>query len=58
MKNPISDLYNAVSASIALTWDVLSERLQSIHEDTLLYNRMMQNTEHEWERLKYIVEKK
>lgn len=47
MKNPISDLYNAVSASIALTWDVLSERLQSIHEDTLLYNRMMQNTEHE-----------
>ena len=43
MKNQITDLYNAVWAPVAATWDALSERLQSVRETvTLLYERAKQ----------------
>ena len=58
MRNTISKLYNAVSASVAATRDALTERLQGVRETaSLLYNRMMENMGHGQERLKDIVEK-
>ena len=58
MSNTISKLYNAVSAPMAVTRDALAERLQSVRETaSLLYNRMMENMEYGWERLKDIVER-
>ena len=58
-RNTISKLYNAVSAPVVATRDVLAERLQSVSETTsLLYNRMMENMRYgQQERLKDIVEK-
>ena len=44
MKNQLTKLYNAVSAPVAATQDVLTKRLQSVHETTsLLYIRTMEN---------------
>ena len=44
LRNTISKLYNAVSASVAATRDALAERLQSVRETaSLLYNRLMEN---------------
>ena len=58
LRNTISRLYNAVSAPVAATRDAFVERLQSVRETpSLLYNRMMDNIEYGWERLKDIVEK-
>ena len=58
MKNQLTKLYNAVSAPVAATRDVLAERLQSVCETTsLFYNKMMEDTGYEQERLKEIVEK-
>ena len=58
MRNTISKFYNAVSAPVAATRDALAARLQSIRETaSVLYNRMMDNTEYGRERLKDIVEK-
>ena len=58
LRNPISKLYNAVSAPVAATRDALAERLQSVRETaSLLYNRMMENMGYGQERLKDIVEK-
>ena len=58
LRNTISRLYNDVSAPVAATRDALAERLQSVRETaSLLYNRMMDNIEYGWERLKDIVEK-
>ena len=58
MMNAISQLYNALLASLAATQDSLGERLQSVRETvSLLYNRMMKSMEYGRERLKYIVEK-
>ena len=58
MRSTISKLYNAVSAPVAATRDVLAERLQSVRETTsLLYNTMMDNIGYGQERLKDIVEK-
>ena len=58
MKNQLTKLYNAVSAPLAATRDVLAERLQSIRDiASLLYNRMMENMGYGRERLKDIVEK-
>ena len=58
LRNTISKLYNAVSASMTATRDALAERLESIRETvSLLYNRMMENMKYWWQRLKYIVEK-
>ena len=58
LRNTISRLYNAVSAPAAATRDAFVERLQSVRETpSLLYNRMMDNIEYGWERLKDIVEK-
>ena len=43
---------------MAVTRDALAERLQSVRETaSLLYNRMMENMEYGWERLKDIVER-
>ena len=57
-RNTISKLYNAVSAPVKAARDTLAERLDSIHETAfLLYNRMMENMEYGWQRLKDIVEK-
>ena len=54
MRNAISKLYNAVSAPVAATRDILAERLQSV-----LYNRMMENMGYgQQERLKDIAENK
>ena len=54
MRNAISKLYNAVSAPVAATRNVLAERLQSV-----LYNRMMENMGYgQQERLKDIAENK
>lgn len=59
MRNQIANLYNALSAPIAATRDTLAERLHSVRETaSSLYNRMMDNNEHGWERLKDIVWKK
>ena len=58
LRNPISKLYNAVSAPVAATRDALAERLQSVRDTaSLLYNRMMENMGYGQERLKDIVEK-
>ena len=58
MRNQKANINNAVSASMAPTWDALVERLQVTHKAaSLLYNRIMDNIEHGWERLKNIVEK-
>ena len=59
MTNAISKLYNAVSAPVAATRDVLAERLQSIGNTAcLLYNRIMENMGcGQQERLKDIAEK-
>ena len=58
MKNPLTNICNAVSAFVAATRDALVERLQSIRETaSLLYNRMVENMGYEQERLKHIVEK-
>lgn len=53
IRNQISDLYNAVSASVPARRDTLSERLQNVREtSSLLYNIVMDNVEHRRERLK------
>ena len=53
-RNMITNLYNAVLAPVAATWDALSERLQSVRDtDSLLYNRTMHYID---ETLKNIVE--
>ena len=58
MRNQKANINNAVSAPMAPTWDALVERLQVTHNAaSLLYNRIMDNIEHGWERLKNIVEK-
>ena len=58
IRNTISKLYNSVSAPVAATRDALAERLESIRETaSSLYNRMMENMEYGWERLKNILEK-
>ena len=59
LRNKISKLYNAISASVTATRDALAERLQSVHDITsLLYNRMMENMGYgQQERLKDIEEK-
>ena len=58
LRNTISKLYNAVSASVTARRDALAERLESIRETaSLLYNRMMKNMEYGQQRLKDIVEK-
>ena len=58
VRNAISKLHNAVSAPVAATRDALAERLQSVRETaSLLFNRMMENMEYGWQRLKGIVEK-
>ena len=58
VRNAVSKLYNAISAPVAATRDALAERLQSVRETaSLLFNRMMENMEYGWQRLKYIVEK-
>ena len=58
LRNTISRLYNAVSASVAATRDALAERLQSVRDTaSLLYDRMMENMGYRQERLKDIVEK-
>ena len=59
LRNRISKLYNAASAPVAATRDVLAERLQSVRDTTsLLYNRMMENMGYgQQNRLKDIVEK-
>ena len=44
MRNQLTNLYNAVSASVAATRDGVAERLQSMHETaSLLYIRMIEN---------------
>ena len=59
LRNTTSKLYNAASAPVAATRDVLAERLQSVLDTTsLLYNRMMENMGcGQQNRLKDIVEK-
>ena len=58
MKNHLTKLYNAVSASVAATRDALAKRLQSVREiASLLYNRMVENVGYGQETLKDIVEK-
>ena len=58
LRNTISKLYNAVSASVTARRDALAERLESIRETaSLLYSRMMKNMEYGRQRLKDIVEK-
>ena len=36
LRNKISKLYNAISASVTATRDALGERLQSVHDITSL----------------------
>ena len=58
LRNTISELYNAVSAPVAATQDVLTERLQSVRETaSLLYNSMVENMGYGQQTLKDIVEK-
>ena len=58
IKNLLAILYNAVSAPVAATRDVLTERLQSVRETaSLLYNRVVENVGYGQETLKDIVEK-
>ena len=47
MKNQIPNIYSFVSADVGAIQDELVERLQSVCETaSLLYNRMMNNTEY------------
>ena len=47
MRNQIAKLYNAVSAPVAATRDVLTERFWSVRETaSLLYNKMIENMEY------------
>ena len=47
IRNQIAILYNAVSITVATTWDMPAEKLQSVCEsDFLLYNIMMDNIEY------------
>ena len=56
-RNTITNLYNAVSAPVAATRDVLTERLQSVRDTaSLLCNKMMNNIGYGQETLKDIVE--
>ena len=58
IRNTISNLYNAVSAPVAVTRDALAERLQSVRENaSLFYERVMENMKYGRERLRDIVEK-
>ena len=58
MRNQIANLYNTVSAPVAVTRDALAEKLQSVRETaSLLYNRTMDNIKYGRERLKDITEK-
>ena len=58
LRNTISKLYNAISAPVSATRDVLAERLQSVRDTaSLLYNRMVENMGYGQEKLKDIVEK-
>ena len=58
LRNTISKLYNAISAPVSATRDVLAERLQSVRDTaSLLYNRMVENMRYGQEKLKDIVEK-
>ena len=55
-RNTITDLYNAVSAPVAATRDVLASRLESVRETaTLLYERVVDNIRYGQETLKNIV---
>ena len=57
LRNTISKLCNAISATVAATRDSLAERLQSVRETaSLLYNRMVDNIGYGWERMKDIIE--
>ena len=58
MKNELTKLYNAVSASVAATRDALTERMKNVLENTsLLYNIKMDNMGYGQEKLQDIVEK-
>ena len=58
MKNELTKLYNAVSASVAATRDALTERMKNVRENTsLLYNIKMDNRVYGQEKLQDIVEK-
>ena len=58
MKNELTKLYNAVSASVAATRDALTERMKNVRENTsLLYNIKMDNMGYGQEKLQDIVEK-
>ena len=59
LRNTISKLYNALSASVAAIQDALAERLQRARDPaSLLYNRMVKNMGYgQQKRLKDIVEK-
>ena len=58
LRNTISKLCNAVSATVTATWDALAERLRSVRDTaSLLYNRMMENMGHGRGRSKDIVKK-
>ena len=52
MRNTIPKLYNAVPAPVTRTPDALADRLQSVRDASLLYNRMMENMVYGRERLK------
>ena len=58
IKSQLLKLYNAVSAPVAATRDVLTKRLQRVRETaSLLHNRMVENMGYGQETLKDIVEK-
>ena len=58
IKSQLLKLYNAVSAPVAATGDVLTKRLQRVRETaSLLHNRMVENMGYGQETLKDIVEK-
>ena len=58
MKNELTKLYNAVSASVAATRDAITERMKNVRENTsLLYNIKMDNMGYGQEKLQDIVEK-
>ena len=58
LRNTISKLYNAISATVTATRYALAERLQSLRETaSFLYNRVMDDMGYGQERSKDIVEK-
>ena len=58
MRNTISKLCKAVSATVAATRDVLAETLQGVRETaSSSWNRLMDNIEYVRQRLKDILEK-